>query len=623
MSTLQGKYLRDTYKDLLQISNSNIGVDDTARFIEDGEGTPSILAISTSNVGVGTDTPAYTLDVAGDINLTGSLKVNGADAVFSNWTVNGSDIYRSSGNVGIGVTNPVEKLHVQSEGGSTTEPNVVAVFQANTTDAITTGGGTAIKFRGKSSGGNYSDWDQAMIASYGQPTNNAHGIGFYGRVNANTTELQLQMLLAPGGNVGIGTAVPDHQLTIKSSLNNGCIRLTTTTSTDNHIRYDYPSDSSKYWLVGVDQTNTLADSFLVYNSPRSDVDLIIDQATGNVGIGTTTLPQYKLTIAGGHLQLHSSTHLTALDGNAYRQAIGWNAAGSSDVMNAFINCEDVGNWGGRLQFWTRGEFGGEAVRGMTIYGGNVGIGTASPASTFTIASNSNTGSTLSNSPPFIAIENTRPDYTNDFVFGGLAFTKSGATYNQNGNFSSGIRAGLVVRYDGDSLSNTGTANVGLKMDFHTAAEDAGNGDVRMRIDSSGYVGIGKNTPTTRLDVANDFERVRMSITSNSGPGQVAIGPSSGSILVLAHVARAANANSNRSYLLLVNTRHWSFGGGNNVSVVNSTGSSTGTTGEPSASFGLTGSANSHYLTCSVTAVGGVQEEYYVSLRVISLGPSGL
>ena len=48
--------------------------------------------------------PSYTLDVDGDINLsTGStLKINGTDAVFSNWTVSGSDIYRSSGNVGIG-----------------------------------------------------------------------------------------------------------------------------------------------------------------------------------------------------------------------------------------------------------------------------------------------------------------------------------------------------------------------------------------------------------------------------------------------------------------------------------------------------------------------------------------
>ena len=65
-------------------------------------------------VGVGVTSPAYKLDVDGDLNLsTGStLRINGTPAVFSNWTVTGSDIYRSSGNVGVGNTNPATKLDV-------------------------------------------------------------------------------------------------------------------------------------------------------------------------------------------------------------------------------------------------------------------------------------------------------------------------------------------------------------------------------------------------------------------------------------------------------------------------------------------------------------------------------
>jgi hypothetical protein len=48
--------------------------------------------------------PSYKLDVDGDINIssTSTLRVGGTPAVFSNWSVDGSDIYRSSGNVGIG-----------------------------------------------------------------------------------------------------------------------------------------------------------------------------------------------------------------------------------------------------------------------------------------------------------------------------------------------------------------------------------------------------------------------------------------------------------------------------------------------------------------------------------------
>lgn len=101
MTSLAGRTLIDTYKDLLQISNGNVGVDETARYIEDGEGTPSILSLSTTRVGVGTDTPQYTLDVAGDINMTGTFKVNGQDAVFSNWTVETDNSLSRATNVSI------------------------------------------------------------------------------------------------------------------------------------------------------------------------------------------------------------------------------------------------------------------------------------------------------------------------------------------------------------------------------------------------------------------------------------------------------------------------------------------------------------------------------------------
>ena len=60
---------------------------------------------SLGNVGIGgAASGTEALTVYGDLNLTsgGQLKFNGQTPVFSNWSVDGSDIYRSTGNVGIG-----------------------------------------------------------------------------------------------------------------------------------------------------------------------------------------------------------------------------------------------------------------------------------------------------------------------------------------------------------------------------------------------------------------------------------------------------------------------------------------------------------------------------------------
>ena len=50
MGDLTGSSPADTYKDVLQVSNSNSGVDTTVRDVSDGEGTSSALGISTTTV---------------------------------------------------------------------------------------------------------------------------------------------------------------------------------------------------------------------------------------------------------------------------------------------------------------------------------------------------------------------------------------------------------------------------------------------------------------------------------------------------------------------------------------------------------------------------------------------
>ena len=52
MATLTGQRIKDSYKDLLQVSNSNSGIDSTLRVISDGEATDSVLQISTTAVNI-------------------------------------------------------------------------------------------------------------------------------------------------------------------------------------------------------------------------------------------------------------------------------------------------------------------------------------------------------------------------------------------------------------------------------------------------------------------------------------------------------------------------------------------------------------------------------------------
>jgi hypothetical protein len=83
--------------------SSNLQVGEVANLYVDTEN---------SRVGIGKTDPGFTLDVNGDINFSGGLNQGGSPFVSTPWTIDGSDIYYTSGNVGIGGANPAHKLDV-------------------------------------------------------------------------------------------------------------------------------------------------------------------------------------------------------------------------------------------------------------------------------------------------------------------------------------------------------------------------------------------------------------------------------------------------------------------------------------------------------------------------------
>jgi hypothetical protein len=74
----------------------------------------SKIYYNTGNVGIGSSNPSNTLDVSGNISFNGNLYQNGVlfSSGASQWTTSADNIYYSSGNVGIGSSNPSTTLDV-------------------------------------------------------------------------------------------------------------------------------------------------------------------------------------------------------------------------------------------------------------------------------------------------------------------------------------------------------------------------------------------------------------------------------------------------------------------------------------------------------------------------------
>jgi len=111
-------------------SNQNIGIATTA----------------TPYIGIGTTNPTSKLTVIGDTNISGVVSATGyylngnplVDAALQTWDISGSNIYRSTGNVGIGTTIPVSKLQVIGNINSTTYTSTVSTGTAPFTVSSTT-----------------------------------------------------------------------------------------------------------------------------------------------------------------------------------------------------------------------------------------------------------------------------------------------------------------------------------------------------------------------------------------------------------------------------------------------------------------------------------------------------
>ena len=256
------------------------------------------------------------------------------------------------GNVGIGVTSPSEKLQIY-EGGLVAYKS----YTATGAGAILTGY--------QSTTSPYTKTTDLVAGSDGTVPSE---IRFLTRTNGTAT-VDERMRIDSAGNVGIGTTP------FASSLNNTVLDLAPVASVWGYANSAYLNANAYYnsgWLykstaaAGVLQIDGNSLTFRQAASGTANAGIAFDQpfvinASGNVGIGTTA-PAARL-------------HVKEPSGNTSQIKM---SAASNEANYGYLTMLDNTVNTAKLTFGTTYGY-NTPVDAMTIFNGNVGIGTPSPS----------------------------------------------------------------------------------------------------------------------------------------------------------------------------------------------------------------------------------------------------
>ena len=261
-----------------------------------------------------------------------------------------------------------------------------------------------------------------------------------------------RMRIDSSGNVGIGTTSPSYKLEVSAE-----------TAISGDVRF---LTGSRHKFIGGGSGNNLELGTYSSNNTARNIGLVID-SSGNVGIGTTS-PSGKFDVTDGTTSISfnrtSNTPRIDFKGNSVSEICQIKAAESSG--------------GGVLQLFTK-TTGGTATERMRIdSSGNVGINDTSPTAELSVAATA----------PHIDI---------------------GA--------AGGTR--MKIGYEGNNCFFGGTASTAMfifKQNVDLESHPQASGTERMRIDSSGRVGIGTTSPDRTIHCHNSSNTTNVRAKFSNG-----------------------------------------------------------------------------------------------------------
>ena len=408
---------------------------------------------SAGNVGIGATAPLRKLHVVGNFAVNAAtdqyygVNISGGEGsdpkiTIGDWHNSGSTLQWDSSarslNLDTQYSTSAGTFNITCNDGAST---FLTILPSGNVGIGTTSPGAKLEIAGFSTG-------QGLKMNYGNSSGTIEAVNFIANGGANGV-IGMQMVSAGVGDLWLGGS-NGRSLTLYRDGNVGI-----GTSTPN-AKLDVQGTQGQLFSVTDDLSGDIFSVADISGVPIMNVNSSgVSYFDGSLGIGTDS-PKTKLNIVGGDVQLDSGQMLSFYTG------------ASTGVQNNGIKGSDVDD---SLRFYTG------ALERITIKGANVGIGTDSPiVKLHTRVSSSTTALMLENSTGGLG------------AYVDLDFNTYNTAQAGFSNAAASIRVIDNGAFGGDITFRGKTAGIG------NAQSEL------MRIKATGNVGIGTTSPSRKLDV---------------------------------------------------------------------------------------------------------------------------